>query len=71
LLVGSARGIGEATARTFAKNGASVLIVDILEEQAKKVADDLSKGNQFISLFFYKSILQSSQPRNSTQFPLN
>jgi NAD(P)-dependent dehydrogenase (short-subunit alcohol dehydrogenase family) len=45
LLVGSARGIGEATVRKLAKNGASILIVDILEEQAKKVADDLSKGN--------------------------
>ena len=43
-LIGSARGIGEAIVRTLAKNGASILLADVLEKEVKKVTDDLVKG---------------------------
>lgn len=43
MVTGSARGIGEAIVRTLAKNGASILLVDILEKEVKKVAEDLTK----------------------------
>ncbi|KAI6184831.1 Estradiol 17-beta-dehydrogenase 8 [Aphelenchoides bicaudatus] len=43
IVTGAARGIGDAIARTLAKNGASVLLIDVLGDQAKKVADELTK----------------------------
>lgn len=44
VVTGCARGIGEAIVRTLAKNGVSILLVDILEEKVKEVANSLSKG---------------------------
>ena len=41
LITGSARGIGEATARRFAAEGATVVISDIDEERGRAVAADL------------------------------
>ena len=41
LVTGGASGIGEACARRFAKAGAKVALIDMNEEQGRKVADDL------------------------------
>jgi len=47
LISGGARGIGAATARLFAKEGAKVCIGDILLEDGNKTAQEiLSKGHQ-------------------------
>ncbi|KAI6238598.1 Estradiol 17-beta-dehydrogenase 8 [Aphelenchoides fujianensis] len=43
VVTGAARGIGEAIVRKLAKNGATVLLVDILEREAAEVAADLQK----------------------------
>jgi len=43
VVTGAARGIGEAIVRTLAKNGVSILLVDILADQVTKVADDLRR----------------------------
>ncbi|WP_407926490.1 SDR family NAD(P)-dependent oxidoreductase [Entomomonas asaccharolytica] len=44
LVTGGASGMGLATARAFAKSGASVVIVDINQQAAKQAAEDLVKA---------------------------
>jgi 7-alpha-hydroxysteroid dehydrogenase len=47
IIAGGARGIGAATARRLADEGAAVVIGDLLVEQAQEVVDDiLSKGGR-------------------------
>src|SRR5438067_332025 len=48
LVTGAARGIGEATARRFAAEGASVFVTDIDESRGSAVAKDL--GGSFLGL---------------------
>lgn len=42
----SPRGIGRATARTFAQNGSRTIILDIDESQAKSAAADIGEGHR-------------------------
>ena len=50
IVTGAARGIGKSTVWAFAKRGATVVIVDINGEGAKKVADDLQdKGHKAVA----------------------
>ena len=45
LITGGAKGLGESQARLFAKEGARIIIADILEERGAMVAEDIrSKG---------------------------
>lgn len=44
LVTGAGKGMGLATARAFAKAGASVMVADIDEEAATKAADELIKA---------------------------
>ena len=45
LITGGAKGLGESQARLFAKEGARIIIADILEERGALVAEDIhSKG---------------------------
>ena len=47
LVTGAARGIGEAIARLFAKEGAAVVIGDILETEGEATAEDMrAQGGQ-------------------------
>lgn len=39
IVTGASRGIGEAIVKTFAQEGANVVIADVLQEAAEKVAD--------------------------------
>lgn len=42
IITGAARGQGEAEARRFAEEGASVVVTDVLEDQGQAVAEDLA-----------------------------
>ena len=44
IVTGAAHGMGEAEARLFAKEGARVVVTDILQEQAEAVAADIRAG---------------------------
>jgi len=43
IITGAARGMGRAEAELFAKEGAKVVVADILENEAKEVADKINK----------------------------
>jgi NAD(P)-dependent dehydrogenase (short-subunit alcohol dehydrogenase family) len=45
IVTGAAHGMGEAEARLFAKEGAKVVVADILAKEAEAVAADIRKGN--------------------------
>jgi NAD(P)-dependent dehydrogenase (short-subunit alcohol dehydrogenase family) len=45
IISGAASGMGAATARRFAKEGAKVVIADQLEADGRKVADDINAAN--------------------------
>ena len=45
IISGAASGMGAATARRFAKEGARVVIADMLEEDGQKVAADITRAN--------------------------
>ena len=45
IISGAASGMGAATARRFAKEGAKVVIADLLEDEGRKVADGIVTAN--------------------------
>ena len=44
IVTGAAHGMGEAEARLFAREGAKVVVADVLDEQAEAVAADIRAG---------------------------
>jgi len=49
IVTGAARGQGEAEARLFAKEGARVVLTDVLEAQGAKVAADIGPSARFVA----------------------
>ena len=45
IVSGAASGMGAATARRFAKEGAKVVIADMLEDEGRQVAADITRAN--------------------------
>src|SRR5437879_1489969 len=45
IISGAASGTGAATARRFAQEGAKVVIADMLEEEGRQVASDITRAN--------------------------
>jgi len=64
LVTGAARGIGAATARLFAQEGASVVLVDVLEEQGKQVAAEINKAGGKAE-FVYCDVTKSDDVKNA------
>jgi NAD(P)-dependent dehydrogenase (short-subunit alcohol dehydrogenase family) len=50
LITGSASGMGQSEAVLFAKEGAKVVVADVLEAEGKKVADSLGGAGRFVRL---------------------
>jgi 3alpha(or 20beta)-hydroxysteroid dehydrogenase len=50
VITGGARGIGAATARLLAADGAKVLITDVLDDEGQRLAADLGPGVRYRSL---------------------
>ena len=45
LITGGASGMGASMARIFAREGAKVAVADMLEDEGKKLADEITKAN--------------------------
>ncbi|EZP74006.1 putative oxidoreductase [Sphingomonas paucimobilis] len=50
VITGGARGMGAATCRLFAREGAIVVIADMLEAEGAALADELGGGARFVKL---------------------
>ncbi len=50
LVTGAAGGMGESEAVLFAREGAKVVVADVLEAEGRKVADGLGKSGHFVRL---------------------
>ena len=51
IITGGGGGIGRATCRLFAREGAKIMIADLIIEEAKKVADELkAQGHQAVAM---------------------
>ena len=50
IVTGGSRGTGEATARRFVAEGASVVVADILDERGQQVADELGDAAHYCHL---------------------
>ena len=49
LITGGASGIGEATARLFFKEGAKLLLADILEQKGMRLAEELAPNAAYLN----------------------
>src|SRR5258708_9362073 len=47
IISGAASGMGAATARIFAREGAKVVIADVLEQEGRQVADAIAAAARF------------------------
>jgi 3alpha(or 20beta)-hydroxysteroid dehydrogenase len=47
IISGAASGMGAATARMFAREGAKVVIADVLENEGRQVADAIGASARF------------------------
>ncbi|MFE3188462.1 glucose 1-dehydrogenase [Nocardia sp. NPDC059240] len=47
IITGAARGMGAAHARTLVREGAKVLLTDVLEDEGKRLADELGEHARF------------------------
>ena len=50
LITGGARGMGQSEASIFAREGAKVVVADVLEAEGRKVADSLDGAGRFVRL---------------------
>ena len=50
LITGGASGMGASEAEVFARDGAKVVVADVLEAEGRKVADGLGKSGLFVRL---------------------
>lgn len=61
IITGGAQGIGRAIAEKLADEGAKIIIVDIMEEAAKKTADEISKDKNVETLSLKVDVSSSQE----------
>lgn len=61
LITGGASGIGEATAKLFAKEGATVIVADICEKEGKEVVETIGSNAVYMPL----DVSEESQWKNA------
>ncbi|CAH1428394.1 unnamed protein product [Lactuca virosa] len=68
IITGGASGIGEATARLFAKHGALIVIADIQDEQGQQVADSIGSER---CTYFHCDVADEQQVIAVVNFTVN
>lgn len=63
IVTGSAEGIGEATAKLFAKEGAKVVVADINETKGKQVVDEIRQSDRE-AIFFLLDVTNEQNWRS-------
>src|SRR6478672_118079 len=63
IVTGAASGLGEASAREFAKEGAKVVVSDISVEKGQAFADELNKQG-YDSFFVEANVASEEQVKN-------
>ncbi|KAL6229129.1 hypothetical protein BDW75DRAFT_225629 [Aspergillus navahoensis] len=66
IVTGGARGIGAANVRNLVKNGAKIVIFDMLDEPANKLVQELAAGPGKVS-FFHVDILNREEVFDTTK----
>ena len=61
IITGGAQGIGRAIAEKLAEEGAKIIIVDVMEEAAKKTADEISKDKNVETLALKVDVSSSQE----------
>ena len=64
VITGAAGGIGTASARLFAQEGASVVLADVLDEQGKEVAAEINKAGGKAE-FVHCDVTKSDEVKNA------
>jgi NAD(P)-dependent dehydrogenase (short-subunit alcohol dehydrogenase family) len=66
LISGAARGMGEAEARLFAREGAKVILGDVLEEPGQRVATEITQPGGAATFVYLDVTKESDWQRAST-----
>lgn len=70
IVTGGGQGIGEAIAKSYAKEGAKVVVVDVNYETASKVANEI-KNNGGEALAFKADVTKESEVKAMVEFTIN
>lgn len=65
LITGAARGMGEAEARIFAKEGAKVIVTDVLDAEGRRVADEINRAEAGRAVYVHLDVTQVSNWENA------
>ena len=68
LITGGASGLGKELANLYGKDGNNLLIVDINEDNLKKVSEDLKKTYPNINVFTFKADLSKVDDMRKGEF---
>ena len=68
IVTGAALGLGEASARMLAREGAKVVVTDIKEEEGERVAQDVAAAGGE-AIYLHHDVAELGPPRACDRFP--